>query len=259
MKAFPSLSIIIPCYNAGKFLKDSVQTLRAYLQTLDVSFEIVLVNDGSTDNTRALLNEWNISPVTVVDLSENQGKFGALKAGMIAARGRVKIFTDADLPFDLEAIRYAYSLLNEGSFHIVVGDRTLPESDYYQHIPFHRFVLSRLFSSYIRLLITGGVFDTQCGFKAFRSDVADGLFEITLEKGFSGDVEVIYLALKHNLPIRRIPVRLRRTRDSSIHLASHALQMAWSVLSLPLRWHRGRYKSEVLNRLSSQRYWENKK
>ncbi len=116
-------------------------------------------------------------------------------------------------------------LTNEG-FHIVVGDRTLAESEPGADRRSAAAPIStRVFSFSVRMLVTGELFDTQVGFKAFRGDVASALFPLITDDGFAGDVELLYVALKYNLAIRRIPVRLLRTGPSTVSVVGHSLPM----------------------------------
>ncbi|MFI5179809.1 MAG: glycosyltransferase [Thermoanaerobaculia bacterium] len=247
------LSIVVPVYNGAEFIGSSVALLERTLAPGPSSYEIVVVDDGSTDGTpsRVPVSE----RVRLVSLPRNRGKFGALKAGMAESRGRCRIFTDADVPYDLEALAYIESLVNDRGFHIVVGDRTLPDSVYGERLPWPRAKASQLFSLLVRLLVTGGLFDTQCGLKGFRGDVADALFPLLTIEGFSGDVELLYISLKYNLEIRRIPVRLRRQGRTSLRPGADASRMLWDAAQLRGKWERGLYESTSLRALSSQTYW----
>ncbi len=107
----------------------------------------------------------------------------------------------------------------------------------------------------MRLLVTGGLFDTQRGLKGFRGDVADALFPLLLDERFSGDVELLYVALKYNLEIKRIPVRLRQSGPSTVRLGRDAMRMLARIGGLRRNWRRGRYASEALERIANQVYW----
>jgi hypothetical protein len=174
---------------------------------------------------------------------------------MAAAKGECRVFTDADLPYDLEAVPYIAELISGHGWDLVVGDRTLPESTTHANNRFARKLSSRAFAHFVRLLVTGGLFDSQCGIKGFRGEVADALFPLVTDDSFSGDVELLYIALKHNLAIRRIPVRLQRAAPSTVRLGSHSLPMLVHILKLRRNWNRGAYGSEELKRIASQTYW----
>jgi hypothetical protein len=105
------------------------------------------------------------------------------------------------------------------------------------------------------MLVTGELFDTQVGLKAFRGDVAAALFPLITDDGFAGDVELLYIALKYNLAIRRIPVRLQRSGATTVSLAAHSISMLTRIAGLRHRWASGAYDSTELRTISSQRYW----
>ena len=135
------------------------------------------------------------------------------------------------------------------------GDRTLSESVSMENTRVVRKLSSRVFAYSVRMLVTGGLFDSQCGLKGFRGEVADALFPLVIDDSFSGDVELLYIALKHNLAIRRIPVRLQRASPSTVRLRFDSLPMLLRILRLRSNWRRGRYESETLSRIASQAYW----
>jgi dolichyl-phosphate beta-glucosyltransferase len=250
------LSVIIPVYNGADFIRESIHLVHGYLsKEMTAQFEIVVVDDGSSDNTKQVLDTLGLSNVRVISLPQNQGKFGALSAGMMAAVGRCRIFTDADIPYDLDAFKYIFQQIDERSLHLVVGDRTLLYSEYAERLSPLRALTTRLFSFFVRMFVVGGLFDTQCGLKGLRGDVASALFPLLKDKGFSGDVELLYVALKYNLEIKRIPVRLRRSATSSVSVMGHGSKMLSRILALRFTWSAGGYKSDVLSALADQRYW----
>jgi glycosyltransferase involved in cell wall biosynthesis len=250
-----TVSLVIPVHNGANFVAESVAEARHFLDRKCPAYEIVIVDDGSADGTQGALEPLLDNRVKLVRLPENTGKFGALKAGMTVATGDCRVFTDADLPYDLEAVPYIAGLVNGRGYDIVVGDRTLPESVSLSNSRVARKLSSRIFSYCVRMLVTGGLFDSQCGIKGFRSEVADALFPLVTDDSFSGDVELLYIALKHNLSIRRIPVRLQRASASTVRLRFHSLPMLGRILKLRHNWNTGRYDSEILSRIASQAYW----
>lgn len=255
-KKVPDVSIVLPVYNGQDFIRKNVKTLSDFCRTHFASYEIIVVDDGSRDQTRKILKAIPRRNVRVVSLDNNRGKSGALQSGMAQARGRCCIFTDADLPYNLSALPYIVRLVNERGLHIVIGDRNLPQSVYNVHTAWLRNVSTRIFSFFVYVVVTGGLFDTQCGLKGFRGDVARALFPLVTDHGFSGDVELLYIALKYNLEIKRIPVRLQGHGPSTVRLFSQAWKMLWRIARLRLNWNRGCYSSDELGRISSQKYWE---
>jgi dolichyl-phosphate beta-glucosyltransferase len=254
----PEVSLVMPVFNGAAFIARNLEKSREFLGSRIAKFEIVVIDDGSTDGTADLVEELTGDCLSLLRMPSNQGKYAALKAGMSAASGSCRIFTDADLPYDLEAVPYIEHLVNDRRFHLVVGDRTLTESETLAPSGAVRSLTTRAFSFFVRMLVTGELFDTQCGLKGFRSDVAESLFPLLTDDGFSGDVELLYVALKYNLEIRRIPVRLQRSAPSTVSLAAHSLPMLARIAGLRSNWTSGRYHSERLRSLASQAYWQRK-
>ena len=251
----PAISLVIPVFNGETIIAESVERVSGFLDTTGLDAEVIVVDDGSTDGTHGVVQSIADSRVRGLRLPENRGKFAAIKAGMATADGVCRIFTDADIPFDLEAVPHMLDLVSGGGFHIVVGDRTLPDSENDGRQTLPRRIATRVFSFSVRMLVTGELFDTQVGLKAFRGDVAAELFPMVTDDGFAGDVELLYIALKHNLAIRRIPVRLRRSGPSTVRLLGHSLPMLVRIAGLRRRWAGGRYDSPGLRAVADQRYW----
>lgn len=252
----PDLSLVIPVHNGAAFISHSVSDARDFLSARRQSFEILIVDDGSDDGTSEAVKPMTGERVRLITLGKNRGKIGAVRAGMAEACGACRIFTDADLPYDLEAVPYIARLVIDHGYHVVVGDRTLSESADLASSRVARKLGSRAYSFFVRMLVTGGLFDSQCGLKGFQADVADALFPLLTDDGFSGDVELLYIALKFNLSIRRIPVRLQRATSTTVKLRRHSLPMLLSILGLRHRWSSGRYTSPALERIASQAYWQ---
>jgi len=250
------LSLVIPIYNAEAYVAETARLVHSYLSRLpSLKFEIIFVDDGSQDRGAELLLSLALPSTTVLRLPYNVGKFGAICAGMHAATGRCRIFTDGDVPYELDAIGYISDLILARDLHLVIGDRTLPGSEYSQQLSFVRGFVTKLFTLFVRILVAGGLFDTQCGIKGFRGDVADALFPLVRDKGFSGDVELLYIALKYNLEIKRVPVRLRRQAPSSVRVVRHGLLMLRRISRLRRSWRKGFYHSDELLEIANQSYW----
>ena len=242
----PDLTVVLPAYNAESEIAATVDMLLGYLDEQRLDAEIIVVDDGSNDGTSDAVPAE--SRVQLVRLPRNRGKGAAVRAGMQVARGSVRIYTDADLPYGTGPLIPAMRFISERGFHAVVGDRTLPGSRY-QHEGLLRRSVSEVASFTFRTLVTGGIYDTQCGFKAFRGDVADELFRIARIDGFASDVELIYLLLKHRLDIKRIPVRLRYNAGSSVRVIRDSARAGADVLRMRVNWARGAYQSALLREI----------
>lgn len=246
------LSVILPCYRAASLAQRSVIRLSSFLQTRRQSWEIIVVDDGGGDFADVSFAEG--PDVRLLKLPQNRGKGAAVREGMLCARGKVRVFTDVDLPYDLELIPTIERTIRTTAFHLVIGDRTLPSSSYFAKTTTPRRLASALFSAFVGTLVTGGFFDTQCGIKGVRGDVADMLFPLLRLNRFAFDVELIYAALKNRLDIHRVPVQLRNNETSSVRLwrdASHGI-----VDIARIKWHqlRGHYHSNRIERLLGEEF-----
>lgn len=241
-----ALSVVLPCHDATATVLRTVETLRGFLPAIAPTWEVLVVDDGGNSFDRTPLPD---DPrVRLLHHPRNLGKGAAVRTGMLAACGEVRVFTDADLPYDRELLAVMRHYIAARGFHVVVGDRTLPGSAYVPASGVRR-LMSSVGAMVIGSLVTGGFHDTQCGIKAMRGDVADALFPLVRIDGFAFDVEVIYLALKHGLDVKRIPVRLRRNEASSVRPVRDALRAGRDIATI--KWHqlRGAYRSAALARL----------
>lgn len=247
------LSIVIPAFQAEAFLAPNLRLLEKFLSAAMDSFEILVVDDGSRDRT--FESAAGFSHVRAIRLDCNRGKFGAIRAGMQEARGSCCLFTDADLPYGLESVMHMERLVNQRGFHIVIGDRSLGASEYETGVAPFRQAFSWFSRHFIRILVIAGIPDSQCGIKAFRGDVAKELFSLIQEQRFAADVELLYIALKYNLEIKRIPVRLERNAPSSVRVWKDAARMLVRLARLRSSWRRGVYRSDVLEEISARSCW----
>lgn len=243
----PDISIVLPSYRAAPLARRSVERLSAYMGTLPVAWEVIVVDDGGGDFAPDPFGD--LAGVRFIRLVENRGKGAAVRAGMLAATGDVRIFTDVDLPYDLELIPTIAMIMRDRGCHVVIGDRSLPESRYVSEITLARRMASAAFTSFVGTLVTGGFFDTQCGLKGIRGDVADELFRLQRLERFAFDVELVYLALKHKLDVHRVPVQLRNNETSSVRLLRDAVRGFVDIFHIKLNQLCGRYASERLGEI----------
>jgi glycosyltransferase involved in cell wall biosynthesis len=239
------VSIVIPAFNSASYLDANVATVLAFLADHDLDGEVVMADDGSTDGTADSIRA---APNVRVLRLPHRGKGAAVRAGMLAATGEIRAFTDADLPYGLDALPLAISYIRDRRYHAVVGDRTLPGSIHQAPGPLRR-ALSELASFAFRTLVTGGIYDTQCGFKVFRGDIAGELFRLARIDGFAADVELIHLILRHRLELKRVPVQLQRNAPSSVRVIRDSARAIRDIASIRFNVALGRYRSPYLDRL----------
>jgi len=241
----PDLSVILPCYRSAALARKSVSKLETALEDSGLEFEVIVVDDGGNDFGP---DEWRGQPrVRLLSHHRNRGKGAAVRTGMLTATGQVRVFTDVDLPFGTDLLPVMNAYLRDGGFHVAIGDRTLPGSAYHEATSLARRAASALFTQYVGRIVTGGFFDTQCGLKGVRGDVADALFPILRIDRFAFDVELVYVALKHRLDIKRIPVQLLHNETSSVRLLRDAVRGGSDVLGIKANQLRGRYDSPALD------------
>ncbi len=239
----PELSLVIPAYRSAAYIDATVRSLLTACDELGIRGEVIVVDDGSDDGTADAVPD--LPGVHVVRQPVNAGKGAALRAGMAIARGDVRGFTDADLPYGTKPLDFGMRCIRTRGFHAAIGDRTRPGSTY-SGAGAVRTVVSELASFAFRTLVTGGIYDTQCGFKLFRGDVADGLFRVSRIDRFAVDVELIYLLLKYRLDIKRIPVNLVDNASSTVHVFRDSTQAFVDILRMRANWALGRYRSPAL-------------
>lgn len=228
------LSLIIPCYNEERRLGSTIDRLRANLDASSLRWEVIVVDDGSTDDTSALVLAAE-RPFRLISLERNTGKGGAIQAGMLAARGNVVAFTDADLPFRFESLFRAIGMIRSEDYDAVFGDRNHPLSRTTARRSWSRRWGSRVFNALQQLLLPLETRDTQCGLKVFRRSVGTALFRKLEIKGFAFDVEIVAKAEYHQIQIGTVPVDLIRDESSKVSLFRHAFPMLFGVLMTRLR------------------------
>jgi dolichyl-phosphate beta-glucosyltransferase len=236
----PDVSVVLPSYRGAAYARRHVPLLFDHLNKLGARYEVIIVDDGSADGgeTRTVAAELGC---TYLENPENRGKGAAVRRGMLAARGQFRLFTDIDLPYEFAAIDAFLYYLHDKEYHFVAGDRTLAQSRYFHEVPAPRVLASHVYSTLVGRLVAGGWFDTQCGLKGFRADVADDLFGVSRVERFAFDVELFYVALKRNYDIKRLPVRLRVNEASTVNVVRDGAAMVRDIGVI--RWNQlmGRY------------------
>jgi dolichyl-phosphate beta-glucosyltransferase len=243
----PHLSVVLPSFRSAGVALASAGRLSRVLGKTPWSWEIIIVDDGGGDfQPDVFSGQANIHLIT---LESNRGKGAAVREGMLTARGKVRVYTDVDLPYGTDSLLTIADLVLRHSFHLVIGDRTMPSSCYTEAIPLPRRVISAVASAVIGAVVTGGFHDTQCGIKAVRGDVAPALFNMLQIDRFAFDVELIYCALKHRLDIKRVPVRLEQNTTSTVRLVRDSIRAASDVARIKVNQLRGAYRSLNLEQI----------
>ena len=243
----PDLSIIIPAYNCADCIAESIQLLDDFYRAEGIDGETIVVDDGSSDGTALAVPQ--LPGVVVLRHKRNRGKGAALRTGMVHAEGKVRLFTDNEIPYSLELLNVARHYIGERGFHAVIGDRTMHGSTYV-HAGFSRRAISAICSFLFRTMVIGGISDSQCGFKAFRGDVADLIFPLLTIDRFAVDIEILYILLKYRLDIKHIPVQLERQQPSSVRVWRDSFQALFDIPGIHFNWYSGKYDCEHLKNLN---------
>jgi dolichyl-phosphate beta-glucosyltransferase len=204
----PEISIVIPAYNEARRLPETLDRLERYISARGLRAEVIVVDDGSVDATAQLVREraadW--PALSLLSAPRNAGKGAAVQLGMRAARGRYRIFSDADLSVPIDDLDKLLAPLREGAA-VAIASRGLATSDVQRRQPWHREAMGSLFNLLVRFLVMDGIRDTQCGFKAFTAEAAQRLFPPLQTPGFGFDVEVLYRARRAGYAIVEVPTR----------------------------------------------------
>lgn len=234
------LSVILPVYNNQEILKANIGYLCNYLNGKNIDYEIIVVDDfsESENEVRKIGDEYKC---IYLRNSKNYGKGYSVKKGMLESTGKYRIFTDADIPYESESIDLILNKLEKENYDIAIGDRTLVKSEY-KNVSFLRSFGSKFFSFVVWGLTSGKFGDTQCGLKGFRAESASVLFGKTLINGFALDVELLYLALKQNYKIAKVPVKLRAHNISTVSVLKHGFLMLVDLIRIKLFQIRKKYE-----------------
>ncbi len=208
------LSVIIPAYNEEKRIKETIRSLADFLDQQQLDYELVVVDDGSSDGTYEVAKSLRGDRVQVFYYEPNRGKGHALKFGFEKSRGDVIAFFDAGLDFPPSQIVYFLRILEESGADLVIGSKVHPRSQVVY--PWHRRLVSFGAQVTVKLLFDLGVTDTQVGLKVFRRKVLEKIMPLLLVKRYAFDIEVLALAHHYNFKIREAPVRLRLVLSTAV-------------------------------------------
>jgi glycosyltransferase involved in cell wall biosynthesis len=245
----PSLSIVVPAYNEGARLGKSLRTIVDYLIEYGPETELIVVDDGSTDGTadaaRAELATAKSVRTAVISYQSNLGKGRAVRLGLLASRGEIALFTDADLSTPITETPKLLDPIARGEYDLTFGSRALDRSLIGVHQPWRREQGGRLFNLAVRLATGLPFWDTQCGFKAFRMSACRPIIEGATIDRFGFDVELLYVANRAGLRLSEIPVRWDHAEGSKVNVATDWYKMLGEVGRIRQQARRGVYDRAI--------------
>jgi len=226
----PYLSVILPAYNEEARILPSLKWRHEYLEKQDYDYELIVVNDGSTDKTsrivREAIKDW--PHFKLIDNKVNKGKGGVVKQGMLAAQGGWRLFMDVDESVPIDEIRLLWPQTKK--YEVIIGSRYAEGGKITKKQPLIRRIISRGGNMLIQLLVAWGIKDTQCGFKLFSAAAAKEIFPLLSMERWSFDMELIAIAKKHNYKIKEVPVVWKEQAGSKVQAAKAALRSLRDVL-----------------------------
>jgi dolichyl-phosphate beta-glucosyltransferase len=238
----PYLSIIIPVHNEESRLPRALDQIDAYLKRQSYTAEVIIVENGSQDNTVAVAEAFlQTHPYVRLFVEEARGKGLAIKRGMLEARGQYRFFADVDFSMPVEQIdRFLPDGIN--GYDIAIGSRAIEGAVRYDE-PWHRHVMGRINTWIIQRLVLPDFEDTQCGFKLFTAPVAEDLFSVSRMGGIGFDVEVLFVAKQRGYRVNEIGIDWYFDTDSRMKLIQDSLHILQEILEIRRNWRAGLYGS----------------
>lgn len=232
------LSVIVPVYNEEDRIAKTLRRFQDYFSIQPYNYEIIIVNDGSRDKTAKIVEHMRpeIANLQIIDRKQNKGKGFSVKEGMLKSQGKIRLFADADNATDISHFDKMRPLFDMG-YDIVICSRDEKDASGAKQTvgqPWYKRVLGNLGNLYIQRLVIKGIWDTQCGFKAFRNYAAEKIFSVSKVNGWMFDVEVLALARKLDFKISIIPANWVNDPKTHVKFSSY-LKSLWEVFKISRR------------------------
>jgi dolichyl-phosphate beta-glucosyltransferase len=229
----PDLSLIIPAYNEEQRVGPSLEAVCEFMSSCPHSMEVVVVDDGSRDQTAQIVSEFSRRDprIRLLHYPVNRGKGYAVSQGLREAKGQFLVFSDTDLSAPIDQMLLLITALEKGA-DLAIASRRLPQSEVIG-LPWARHLMGCFFALLSRWLVLPGISDTQCGFKAYQSEAARQLVERQKIDGYTFDVEHLYLARQLGLKVVEVPVRWIFSEGSQINGLRDSIRMFRDLLVIP--------------------------
>lgn len=246
MKQYPRYSIVIPAFNERARILATLDAVVSCVRASGWRAEVIVVNDGSTDETAEMVRKYMRSApeVKLMENPSNRGKGYSVRNGLVHAQGEIVMFTDADLSAPIEEAERLFAAIAEGA-DIAIGSRWLATSRQTHRQPLYRQFFGRCFNALTRAVMRLPYADTQCGFKAFTREAAQTVFQLQTIERWGFDPEILFIARKRGYKVKEVPVSWAHDARSRISYLRDGLQMLKELAIV--RWNAlaGRYRVEV--------------
>lgn len=241
----PFYSIVIPAYNEAERIGASLERILGYVAESRWSAEIIVVNDGSSDNTSQVVQEYSRRNPIIRALENpgNRGKGYSVRNGMLNASGQVLLFTDADLSSPIEEANKLFAVIESGEADVAIGSRYLQSELQTRKQPLHRRMLGRAFNVALRTILGLSYVDTQCGFKAFNRKAVTTIFPNMKIERWGFDPEILFLARRYGLRVAEVPVSWAHDHRSKISPMRDGTRMLGELLRIRMNSVGGKYIS----------------
>ena len=246
MSQSPKYSIVIPAFNESARIPATLEAVIACLRSHKWDAEVIVVNDGSTDNTVEVVTRFaqNAPEVRLIENPGNHGKGYSVRNGCLQARGEIVMFTDSDLSAPIDEAERLFAAIAAGA-DIAIGSRWLESRRQTHRQPLYRQLFGRCFNLVTRIVMGLHFADTQCGFKAFTSNAAQTVFQLQTIEGWGFDPEILFIALKRGLRVQEVPVTWAHDERTRMSYLKDGLRMLEELAVI--RWNAllGRYSRQV--------------
>jgi glycosyltransferase involved in cell wall biosynthesis len=244
---YPRYSIVIPAFNERLRIIATLDAVVACVRRENWDAEVIVVNDGSSDETADLVRDFirHAPEVRLMENPSNRGKGYSVRNGLIHANGEIVMFTDADLSAPIDEAERLFAAIEKDGADIAIGSRWLATSRQTHRQPLYRQVFGRCFNALTRMVMRLPYADTQCGFKAFTRDAAQTVFQLQTIERWGFDPEILFIARKRHFKVKEVPVSWAHDARSRISYLRDGLQMLKELAIV--RWNAilGRYGRDV--------------
>ena len=237
-----NISIIIPAYNEEGRLGDTLQRILSYMNEKGHDYEIIVIDDGSRDDTKAVAERFQQYRVRTIRNDRNRGKGYAVRHEMLEAQKTLVLFSDADLSTPIEELENLAARILAGEAQVAIGSRAIPGARIEVSLPAYRVAMGKIFNLFVRMVAIGGVHDTQCGFKLFIRETAREIFRRQRLYGFGFDVEILAIARQLGYRVVEVPVRWINSAETKVDVFRDSAAMFFDLFKIRWNGFLGMYK-----------------